>query len=138
MKKLSPRGICLIGLRNNGLVEWVAWLITVVVFSLMLLVNLCGGANIPVLFVVITGGSLLYVSRWVFNNLFIPIGMHALQDMAFFLLTGMYVVGESLPENILDFQFASFLVLLPAPILFIIFGRGIYLIQAPQDGRNSF
>ena len=128
----------MIGLRNNGLVEWVAWLITVVVFSLMLLVNLCGSANIPVLFVVLTGGTLLYTSRRVFNNLFIPVGMHALQDMAFFLLTGMYVVGESLPENILDFQFASILVLLAAPILFIIFGRGIFLKQAPQDGRSSF
>lgn len=125
MKKLSPRGICLIGLRNNGLVEWVAWLITVVVFSLMHLINLFGGANIPVLFVVITGGSLLYVSRWVFNNLFIPIGMHALYDTAFFLLTGMYVVSESLPDKVLDIQFNSFLLLLAASILFIIFGRGL-------------
>ena len=100
-------------------------LATMVVFSLMHIVNLFGDSNISVLFVVLTGGTLLYVSRRVFNNLFVPIGMHALYDTAFFLLTGKYLVGENLPDQVLDIQFGSFLFLITASIIFIIFGRGL-------------
>ena len=124
-EELVTRGILLVGLRNNSLAEWLAWIITLVVFSLLHVVNLFGNANISVLFVVLTGGTLLYISRRVFNNLFVPIGMHALYDTAFFLLTGKYLVGENLPDQVLDIQFGSFLFLLTASILFIIFGRGL-------------
>lgn len=124
-EEIVTRGILLVGLRNSGFIEWKAWLVTVVVFSLLHLVNVFGGANLTVLLVVITGGTLLYVSRRVFNNLFVPIGLYALYDTAFYLLTGIYLVGESLPDKVLDIQFGSFLVLLLATILFLIFGRGL-------------
>jgi hypothetical protein len=124
-EELVTRGVLLVGLRNHGSAEWLAWLITLVIFSLLLIVNLYGDANISVLFVVLTGGTLLYVSRRVLNNLFVPIGMHALYDTAFFLLTGKYLVAENLPDNVLDIQFSSFLVLLTATIIFIFFGRGL-------------
>jgi len=124
-EEIVTRGILLVGLRNSGLAEWKAWLMTVVVFSLLHLVNVFGGANLTVLLVVITGGTLLYVSRRVFNNLFVPIGLHALYDTAFYLLTGIYLVGDSLPDEVLDIQFGSFLVLLAATVLFLIFGRGL-------------
>ena len=74
---------------------------------------------------VVTGGTLLYVSRRVFNNLFVPIVLHALYDTAFYLLTGIYTVGESLPDHVLDIQLGSFLVLLAASLLFLVFGRGL-------------
>ncbi|MEE4238440.1 MAG: hypothetical protein V2I51_17090, partial [Anderseniella sp.] len=73
----------------------------------------------------LTGGTLLYVARRVFGNLFVPIGLHALYDTAFFLLTGQYLVSESLPDHILDIQLGSFLVLFVATILFLVFGRGL-------------
>ncbi len=124
-EEIVTRGILLIGLRNSGWDEWKAWVITVVVFSLMHLINVIGGGNLTVLFVVVTGGTLLYVSRRVFNNLFVPIGLHALYDTAFFLLTGVYKVGENLPDHVLDIQLGSFLVLLVASVLFVLFGRGL-------------
>ena len=74
------RGILLIGLRNNDLAEWMAMLITPVVFSLLHILNLFGDGNISILLGVLTGGKLLYIGRRVFYNLFIPIGMHALYD----------------------------------------------------------
>lgn len=118
------RGIMLIGLRNSKVSEWKAWLITVVVFALLHLVNVIGGAaNLSLLLVVLTGGTLLYVSRRVFNNLFAPIVLHALYDTAFYLLTGIYNVGETLPDHVLDIQLGSFLILLVVSILFVIFGR---------------
>lgn len=125
-EEIVTRGIMLIGLRNSGIAEWIAWLITIVVFSLLHLVNVLGGAaNLSLLLIVVTGGTLLYVSRRVFNNLFAPIFLHALYDTAFFLLTGIYLMGEPLPDHVLDIQFGSFLVLLLASILFVIFGRGL-------------
>lgn len=125
-EEIVTRGIMLIGLRNSGVAEWKAWLITVVVFALLHLVNVIGGAaNLVLLLVVITGGTLLYISRRVFNNLFVPIGLHALYDAAFYLLTGIYTVSENLPDQVLDIQFGSFLLLLVVSILFVIFGRGL-------------
>jgi uncharacterized membrane protein YwzB len=124
-EEIVTRGILLVGLRNSGLAEWLVWLITVVLFSILHLVNVAGGAYLTVLLATAAGGILLYVSRRVFNNLFVPIGLHALYDVAFYLLPGKYLVGESLPGSVLDIQLGSFLVLLVASILFIIFGRGL-------------
>lgn len=124
-EEIVTRGILLVGLRNSGVAEWIAWLITLAVFSLLHLVNLLGGGNLTILLVTLTGGTLLYVARRVFGNLFVPIGLHALYDTAFFLLTGQYLVSESLPNHILDIQLGSFLVLFVATILFLIFGRGL-------------
>lgn len=124
-EEIVTRGILLIGLRNSGLAEWKVWLVSVGVFGLLHLVNVLGGANLTVVLVTLTGSTLLYISRRVFNNLFVPIGLHALYDTAFFLLTGKYLVGASLPDNVLDIQFGSFLILLAATILFLIFGRGL-------------
>lgn len=125
-EEIVTRGIMLIGLRNSGIAEWTAWLITLVVFALLHLVNVLGGAaNLTLLVVVITGGTLLYVSRRVFNHLFAPIILHAVYDAAFFLLTGYYLTGETLPDHVLDIQFGSFLILMVATILFVIFGRGL-------------
>jgi hypothetical protein len=124
-EEVVTRGITLIGLRNNKWDEWKAWVMTVVVFSLLHLVNVLGGGNLTILLIVVTGGTLWYVSRRVFNNLFVSIGLHALYDTAFFLLTGKYLVSENLPDHVLDIQLGSFLVLLVVSILFVIFGRGL-------------
>lgn len=126
-EEIVTRGLLLVGLRNSGFAEWKAWLVTVVVFSLLHLVNMFGGDNVSIVLVTITGGTILYVSRRVFNNLFVPIGLHALYDTAFYLLTGVYLTGESLPDEVLDIQLGSFLVLLAATILFLFFGRGLFI-----------
>ena len=122
-EEIVTRGILLVGLRNSRVAEWLAWLITVVVFALLHLVNVLGGEGLSIVFIVVTGGTLLYVSRRVFGNLLVPIGLHALYDTAFYLLTGKYAAGESLPGHVLDIQLGAFLVLLVASILFVIFGR---------------
>ena len=125
-EEIVTRGILLVGLRNSGVAEWLVWLITVVVFSILHLVNVAGGAYLTVLLVTAAGGVLLYVSRRVFGNLLVPIGLHALYDVAFYLLPGKYLVGESLPGHVLDIQLGAFLVLLVATILFLIFGRKLF------------
>jgi membrane protease YdiL (CAAX protease family) len=122
-EEIVTRGILLVGLRNSGLAEWLVCLITVVVFSILHLVNVVGGASLTVLLVTAAGGILLYVSRRVFGNLLVPIGLHTLYDVAFYLLPGKYAVGESLPGHVLDIQLGTFLVLFAASILFLIFGR---------------
>jgi hypothetical protein len=124
-EEMVTRGILLVGLRNSRVAEWIAWLITAAVFSMLHLINVLGGANPTIVLVTMTGGILLYVSRRVFNNLFAPIALHALYDTAFFLLTGKYAVGEGLPGNVLDIQLGSFLVLIGASILFLVLGRGL-------------
>ena len=125
-EEIVTRGILLVGLRNSRLNEWKVWLVTVAVFAVLHLVNVLGGASPTILLVTVSGGTLLYVARRTFNNLFVPIGLHGLYDTAFFLLTGKYLVGESLPDGVLDLQLASFLILLVAAILFLIFGRGLF------------
>jgi membrane protease YdiL (CAAX protease family) len=122
-EEIVTRGILLIGLRNSRLDEWKAWLVTVAAFALLHLVNVLGGGSPAILIVTFAGGTLLYVARRTFNNLFVPIGLHALYDTAFFLLTGKYLVGDSLPDSVLDLQLASFLVLFVAAVLFPISGR---------------
>ena len=98
-EEVVTRSILLVGLRNSRFAEWLAWLITLVTFSLLHLVNVLGGGSLVILLVVTTGGTLLYISRRVFGNLFVPIGLHALYDTAFYLLTGAYAVGENLPAK---------------------------------------
>lgn len=124
-EEVVTRGILLVGLRNSRWDEWKAWVMTVVVFSLMHLVNVFGGGFLTVLLIVVPGGTLWYVTRRVFNSLFVSIGLHALYDTAFYLLPGKYLANESLPDQVLDIQLGSFLVLFVASILFVIFGRGL-------------
>jgi hypothetical protein len=124
-EEIISRGILLIGLRNSRVAEWKAWLVTLAVFALMHLVNVIGGGSFTVLLVVLTGGTLWYVSRRVFNNLFVSIALHALYDAAFFLLTGKYLVDETLPSGVLDIQLGSFLFLFIVSVLFVVFGRGL-------------
>lgn len=62
-----------------------------------------------------------------FNNLFVPIGKHAIYDTAFFLLTGEYLVAEKMTDNLLNIRFGSLLVLLAAAILFTTIGRGLLI-----------
>lgn len=124
-EEIITRGILLVGLRNGRIDEWKAWVITLIAFSLMHLVNLVGGGSIALLLVVVTGGTLWYVSRRVFNNLFVSIGLHAFYDAAFLFLTGNYIVGAGVPDRVLDIQLGSFLILLVVSILFVIFGRGL-------------
>lgn len=125
-EEIVARGILLVGMRNGGLAEWKAWVVTLVVFSLLHMVNLIGGGSIMVLFIVLTGGTLLYVSRRVFNTLWVPIGFHALYDTAFYLLTGHYLAGADLPDNVLDYQLGVFLFLSLVSILFLVFGRKLF------------
>lgn len=134
-EEVVTRGILLVGLRNSGVAEWLVCLITVVVFSLLHLINVAGGAYLTVLLATATGGVLLYASRRVFNNLFVPIGLHALYDVAFYLLPGKYLAGESLPGFVLDIQLGSFLVLFVAAILFVIAGRR--LLRQETTGWSS-
>lgn len=122
-EEIVTRGILLVGLRNSKVKEWLAWIITLAVFAALHLVNVLGGAGFTVILVVLTGGTLLYVARRVFGNLLIPIGLHAIYDTAFYLLTGKYEVGANLPDPILDIQLGTFLFLMLASILFLIFGR---------------
>ncbi len=124
-EEIVTRGILLVGLRNGGVSEWLVWLITSVVFALLHAVNLLGGGNFTVFLVTLATGTLLYVSRRVFNNLFVPILLHAVYDTAFFLLPGAYTLQAGLPDQVLDIQLGSFLVLLVATIVFAIFGRGL-------------
>lgn len=125
-EEIITRGILLVGLRNGGIKEWKAWVITLIVFSLMHLLNLVGGGeSITILIIVATGGTLWYISRRVFNNLFVSIGLHAFYDFAFLLLPGLYQTQAGVPDHVLDIQLASFLILFVVSILFVIFGRGL-------------
>ena len=134
-EEIVTRGILLVGLRNSGVREWAAWVVTLVVFSLLHLINLTGGANLTVLVVVLTGGTLWYVSRRIFGNLFVSIFLHALYDTAFFLLPGATLVGENLPDHVLDIQLASFLVLFAGSVLVLFVGRTLFSTAQPEQQR---
>ena len=125
-EELITRGILLIGFRNGGMAEWKAWLGTLIIFSLFHLINVIAGGSLFVLVIVLTGGTIWYAARRIFNNLFVPIFLHALYDTAFSLLPGSYLVSEGLPDHILDIQLASFLVLFLLSILFLVFGRKLF------------
>lgn len=67
-----------------------------------------------------------YASRRIFGNLFVPIFLHALWDTAFFLLPGAYLVGQDLPDHVLDIQLASFLITFAAAIIVLFVGRPLF------------
>ena len=122
-EEIVTRGILLVGLRNGGLAEWKVFAVTLVVFSVLHLVNLISGGSLIYLLIVATGGVVYYVTRRVFNTLWAAIGIHALHDIAFYLLPGSYAVDANLPDNVLNVQFGVFLFLLVVSILFLVFGR---------------
>jgi len=125
-EEIATRGVLLVGLRNGGLAEWKVFAITLVLFSVLHLVNLVMGGSFMYLLIVATGGVVYYVTRRVFNSLWPAIGIHALHDIAFYLLPGSYTVGASLPDNVLDIQLGVFLFLFLVSILFVIFGRKLF------------
>ena len=124
-EEVVTRGILLVGLRNENISEWKVYVITLVVFSLLHLINLFAGGNITQILVQFAGGTIFYVARRVSNTLILPIILHAFYDFAIILLTGPYLVSENLPGNVLDITFASFLILMGLFILFLIFGRNL-------------
>ncbi len=125
-EELVTRGILLVGLRNGGMAEWKAWLVTFIAFSLLHIFNVIAGGSFMVLIIVMTGGVIYYAARRIFNNLFVPMLLHAFYDFAFYLLPGSYLVSEGLPDKVLDIQLGSFLVLFLLSILILIFGRKLF------------
>lgn len=124
-EEVVTRGILLVGLRNDRFSEWKVYVITLVVFSLLHLINLVAGGNITEIIVQFAGGTIFYVARRVSNTLIVPIVIHAFYDFALVLLDGPYLVGEELPSHVLDIHLASFLILFSLFVLFIIFGRNL-------------
>jgi len=124
-EEIVTRGILLVGLRNDKVSEWKVYVITLVVFSLLHLVNLVAGGSFAFIIVQFAGGTIFYVARRVSNTLIVPILMHAFYDTAFYLLPGPYPAGEDLPGHILDINLASFLILFSLFVLFVIFGRNL-------------
>jgi hypothetical protein len=126
-EEVVTRGIFLVGLRNDKFSEWKVYVITLVVFSLLHLINLIAGDNISEIIVQFAGGTIFYIARRVSNTLILPIFMHAFYNFSFFLLTGPYLESENLPDSVLNITFASFLILLGLFFLFIIFGRNLLI-----------
>lgn len=124
-EEVVTRGILLVGLRNDKISEWKVYIITLVVFSLLHLINLVAGGNITEIIVQFAGGTIFYVARRVSNTLILPIFMHALYDFAFVLLDGPYLISEDLPSHVLDIHLASFLIVFSLFVLFVIFGRNL-------------
>jgi hypothetical protein len=125
-EEIVTRGILLVGLRNDKVSEWKVYVITLIVFSLLHLVNLAAGGSIIEIFIQFFGGTIYYVARRISNTLIVPILMHALYDFSVFLLNGPYpadVVLAELPAFVGDITFIAFLIEMSAFILFIIFGR---------------
>lgn len=134
-EEVVTRGFLLVGLRNRGVAEWQVWLVTSVVFALLHAVNLLGGSNITQIFVTGASGALFYASRRVFGTLFVPIILHALYDVGFFMLSGTSSPEGDLPSAVLDIHLGSFLIMLAATIVFVIFGRG--LLKNETTGWNQ-
>jgi hypothetical protein len=124
-EEILTRGILIIALRKRGTAEWVVYILSTLTFALLHLVNVLGGGSITQVLIVIFGGTLLYISRRVFNNLFVPILLHAFYDTAIYLQTGIFFVNQNLPDGILDFNLASFLIMVLATFIFLIFGRNL-------------
>lgn len=125
-EEVVTRGILLVGLRNDKISEWKVYVITLIVFSLLHLVNLVAGGSFIDIFIQFFGGTIYYVARRVSNTLIVPILIHALYDFSVFLLNGPYpadVVLAELPGFVGDITFLAFLIEMSAFILFIIFGR---------------
>jgi hypothetical protein len=124
-EEILTRGILIVALRKRGTAEWVVYILSTLTFALLHLVNVLGGGSITQVLIVIFGGTLLYISRRVFNNLFVPILLHAFFDTAIYLQTGFFFANQNLPDGILDFNLASFLIMVLATFIFLIFGRNL-------------
>ena len=125
-EEVVTRGILLVGLRNDRVSEWKVYVITLIVFSLLHLVNLVAGGSFIMILIQFFGGTIYYVARRVSKTLIVPILIHALYDFSVFLLNGPYpadVVLAELPGFVGDITFAAFLIEMTAFVLFIIFGR---------------
>lgn len=129
-EEVVTRGILLVGLRNSEVKEWKVFVITTVIFALLHSINMFGASNFTQILVTLVSGALFYISRRVFNTLLVPIVLHAIHDISYYLLTGVYSEEQgSLPDQVLDIQFQSFLIMFLATIVFIIFGRGLLRTQ---------
>jgi len=124
-EEIVTRGILLVGLRNDKVDEWKVYVITLVVFSLLHLVNLLGGGSFLEIVLQFTGGTIYYVARRVSDTLIVAILIHALYDTSIFLLSGPYQAGAVLPGNVGDINFFAFLIETSLFLLFIIFGRNL-------------
>ena len=124
-EEVVTRGLLLIGLRNDKLDEWKVYVFTLVIFSLGHLINLVAGGSFVFVLFQLLGGTVLYVTRRVFNTLLAAIILHGLWDTAFYLLPGPYPVNEMPPDRVLDIQFGAAMILFVVFILFLIFGRGL-------------
>lgn len=124
-EEIVTRGILLVGLRNDKVDEWKVYVITLIVFSLLHVVNLLGGGSFLEIILQITGGTIYYVTRRVSNTLIAAILIHALYDSAIFLLSGPYQPGAVLPSAVGDINFLAFLIEISLFILFILFGRNL-------------
>ena len=122
-EEILTRGILLTALRKKGVAEWLVFAITTVVFAIIHFINGIGTGSYMQVLVVAFGGALLYIARRVFNNLFMPILIHAFFDSGIYLQIGQFLESQNLPDNILDFNLASFLIMVLTVIIFIIFGR---------------
>ena len=125
-EEVVTRGILLVGLRNDKVSEWKVYLITLIVFSLLHLVNLVTGGSMIEILIQFFGGTIYYVARRVSKTLIVPILIHALYDFSVFLLNGPYaadVVLAELPGFVGNINFTAFLIEMSAFILFLIFGR---------------
>lgn len=126
-EEVVTRGILVVGLRNGEVSEWKVFAISTLIFAFLHSINLFGGSNFTQILVTIVSGALFYAARRVSNTLLLPIILHAVYDIAFFLLTGIYVEKSgSLPDHVLDIQFISFLIMLVTTIILIAFGRGLF------------
>ena len=124
-EEILTRGILIVALRKKGTPEWVVYVLSTLTFALLHLVNVLGGGSMIQILIVLFGGTLLYISRRVFNNLFAPILLHAFFDTSVYLQTGIFFANQNLPDNILDFNLASFLIMVLATLIFLIFGRNL-------------
>jgi len=124
-EEVVTRGILLVGLRHDKLSEWKVYAITVIVFSLLHLINMIGGGSFLGIILQFTGGTIYYVARRVSNTLIVPILIHAFYDTAVFLLSGPYQAGAALPSFVGDINFDAFIVEMSLFVLFLIFGRNL-------------
>jgi hypothetical protein len=127
-EEVVTRGILLVGLRNDKVSEWKVYVITLIVFSLLHLINIVNGGSIIEVVIQFFGGTIYYVARRVSNTLFLPILLHALYDFSVFLLDGPYQAGvvlADLPKFVGDIYFYAALIEMTAFILFVIFGRNL-------------
>ncbi|MFN2263435.1 MAG: lysostaphin resistance A-like protein [Anaerolineales bacterium] len=125
-EEVVTRGILLVGLRNDKVSEWKVYITTLLVFSLLHLINLIAGGSFLEIIIQFFGGTIYYVARRVSKTLIVPILIHALYDTSVFLLNGPYaadVVLSELPGFVGNITFTAFLIEMSAFILFLIFGR---------------